>query len=212
MRMARAEIVTKSEFAHRQGVTPSAVSRWIARGQLAGRALTDDGRIVVAVAQQQLGTRRDPGRGRPSSGGSAAPALAAVRLAKERAILARLQRENAIGEAEFVNAADADRAWREEITDLMAAVEQWLVDDLVPKAVALDPHAGLDPRAAADTARRAWREFCRRRVEQAANALHSSGKRRHRASRINLGGGRTLRSRLWPCGVKGHPHVCYKFR
>ena len=48
------EVVTKSEFARRVGDDPAAVSMWIKRGHLSGRALTADGMIDVDIAVAQL--------------------------------------------------------------------------------------------------------------------------------------------------------------
>jgi hypothetical protein len=48
------EIYTKSEFARRLGVRASAVSNYVARGQISGAALLSDGRINGPVAEDQL--------------------------------------------------------------------------------------------------------------------------------------------------------------
>jgi len=46
--------LTKAAYADRLGVSPSAVSKMIARGKLTESALCEDGRINVAVADRQL--------------------------------------------------------------------------------------------------------------------------------------------------------------
>ncbi len=46
--------LTKAAYAARLGVSPSAVSKLIARGKLTESALCDDGKINVAVADRQL--------------------------------------------------------------------------------------------------------------------------------------------------------------
>jgi hypothetical protein len=175
-----AEVLTKAEFAARMGVSRAAVSMWVKRQKLSGSAVTTGGRIVVAVALKQLGARRDPGLGRPSGGGAEAPALAAIRLAKERLILDRLRREAEKAATEWISAADAERAWNAELADLMAAIEAWLVDDLLPKLLALYPNAGLDPRAVADQARSEFRAFRQRWEDHRAqvDALEA-GRRDH---------------------------------
>ena len=57
-RAAMIEVISRGEFAARAGRSPSAVNRWVERGQLSGAALTADGRIVVDEAEAQLA--RDP--------------------------------------------------------------------------------------------------------------------------------------------------------
>jgi hypothetical protein len=52
-------IFTKSEYASRLGVRPSAVSNYIARGQLTEPALRRDGRIDANLADQQLDVTLD---------------------------------------------------------------------------------------------------------------------------------------------------------
>jgi len=47
-------LLSKAAFADRLGVSPSAVSKLIARGKLTDAALTDDGQVIVAVADRQL--------------------------------------------------------------------------------------------------------------------------------------------------------------
>jgi len=46
--------LTKAAYAARLGVSPSAVSKLIARGKLTAATLCEDGRINVAVADRQL--------------------------------------------------------------------------------------------------------------------------------------------------------------
>lgn len=174
------EVISKGAFAIRLGKMPSAVSNWIARGKLAGAALTADGRISVEEALRQLRLNVDPGIGRPSTGdlstaampaappaapemSSSEPAgqqtLAQLRLARERLSLEAQERAAAIERGELVRAAEASRAWAAELEDLVIAVEQFVID--------LPTKLGLG-REAVDTARREWREFRRRRAEQAS--------------------------------------------
>lgn len=57
------DIVSKSEFASRLGVTKSAVSMWLKNGKLTGEALVGEGRsaqVRVDVALRQLRERVDP--------------------------------------------------------------------------------------------------------------------------------------------------------
>lgn len=166
------EILSKGQFAIRCGKMPSAVSNWIARGKIAGAALTADGRIVVDEALRQLGQTVDPGNGRPSIADLASPppptafsradpveSLAKVRLARETLALEAQQRAAAIERGELMRVDEASRAWAAELEDLLLATEQFIID--------LPAKFGLG-REAAETARHAWREFRRRRVEQLA--------------------------------------------
>ncbi|HVH77165.1 MAG TPA: hypothetical protein VM755_19795 [Stellaceae bacterium] len=52
------EIISKSEYAERRGVGESAVSNWIARGQLTPPALQADGSIDADLADEQRSRRR----------------------------------------------------------------------------------------------------------------------------------------------------------
>lgn len=165
------EIISKGAFAIRVGKMPSAVSNWIARGKLGGAALTADGRVVVDEALRQLGLSVDSGRGRPSTGDLIpAPALperdeprslAKVRLERETLQLEAQQRAAAIERGELVRADEVSRRWSAELDELLLSIEQFVVD--------LPGKLGLG-RDAVDIARREWREFRRRRAEQASAA------------------------------------------
>jgi hypothetical protein len=81
-----AEILTKAAFARRRGVRANTVSMWIKRGRLTAPALRRDGKINVALADQQLAMTLDvmsAGRGGRAGGNlfigsqSASPAAAA---------------------------------------------------------------------------------------------------------------------------------------
>ena len=52
--------MTKTEFAQHRGVTLAAVTNWIARKRLTAPALRDDGKIDVALADQQIGAKVEP--------------------------------------------------------------------------------------------------------------------------------------------------------
>lgn len=61
------EILSKSAYARRCGRTPASVSQWIKRGQLTPPAVRRDGKINVALADQQLAMTVDLSRGRTPS-------------------------------------------------------------------------------------------------------------------------------------------------
>lgn len=161
------DVISKSAFAVRRGVAPSAVANWIARGKLTGAALTADGQINVEEAERQLGETIDPGRGshaatpRQEAGNDTAAPLAKVRLAREELALAEAQRKAAVEAGELVRADEAKRAWAKELDDLVSAVELFVTE--------LPIKLGLG-REAVDIARREWREFRRRRADQAETA------------------------------------------
>ena len=171
------DVMTKSAFAAHRGVMTSAVSNWIARGKLSGPALTADGRIAVEEAERQLGRTVDPGRGappaptatpRPVAGTEAneqVEQLADLRLRSEKLKLEKQERaaeEEKLAAAqrrgELMHVDEARRIWAAELDELLAAVEVFVVE--LPTALGLG-------RDAVDTARRAWRDFRRRRSEQA---------------------------------------------
>lgn len=165
------EAISKSAYAIRHGVAPSAVSNWIARRKLSGAALTADGRIVVEEADRQLDLTIDPARGRPSPpprgrGDDGKDTLAALRIERETLALEAGRRAAALDAGELVNAAAAAKAWATELDDLLAAVELFVTD--------LPPKLGLG-REAVDLVRREWRDFRRRRAQQAEAAAHHEG-------------------------------------
>lgn len=167
------EVISRGEFAARAGRSPSAVNRWVERGQLSGAALTADGRIVVDEAEAQLARSLNPWRGRPPGltladagrGGAAGDErrllreIADVRLQRERLALAEAERAAAIARSELVNAAAADFAWRRAMAELIAALEEFVIG--------LPAKLGLG-NAEAEVARLEWWAFQQRRAQQAA--------------------------------------------
>jgi hypothetical protein len=53
-------VMKKSEYAAHRGVTLAAVTNWIARKRLTAPALRDDGKIDVALADQQINAKVEP--------------------------------------------------------------------------------------------------------------------------------------------------------
>ena len=142
---------------------------------MSGAALLPDGRIVVDEAEAQLARTLNPWRGRPpgltfadAGRGAAAPAwddrrllkeLGDVRLARERLVLAEVERAAAIARSELVNAAAAADAWRQAIEELMVSLEEFVVS--LPATLGLG-------NGAADVTRREWCAFLHRHAQQAA--------------------------------------------
>ena len=154
--MAPPAVLSKSGFALRHGVGASAVSNWIARGVLYGEALTDDGRIVVEVAERQLKENLDPARTtasgsavEPDNGPSLREQILAVELEQKRR---RLEAEKGV----YVR-ADQVRAERgRALAEMIAAIDGWLGD--VASALGLD-------RDQAARMRTSWRRFRERQAD-----------------------------------------------
>jgi hypothetical protein len=168
-------VLSKTAYARHRGVETSAVSKWIARGKLFGGALTADGQIAVEEADRQLAATIDPGRGAPGrpsievdgggpsqKAGDAVPAsLARVRLRTETLKLEELERKAALEQAELMRTDEAARVWGAELDDLLAAVELFVLK--------LPVELGLGQEGVV-IAQREWREFRRRRADQARQA------------------------------------------
>ena len=79
-------VLTRAEFARLKGFKQPYVNELISKGVLSGAALLPDGRIVVNIAEAQIGRHADPARGRRGRHIlSAAEALADPTYASERA-------------------------------------------------------------------------------------------------------------------------------
>jgi hypothetical protein len=90
--VSAAEIISKSAYAERLGVAPSAISNYVARGKLTAPALRHDGMIDVALADAQLGLNldliRSAGRGaRPEMISGPSPEDAALDRGAARSLL-----------------------------------------------------------------------------------------------------------------------------
>ena len=141
------EVLTKSEYARRLGVSPSAVSNWISRRRLTTPAMRADGMIDAALADQQLRvtidviraagqsrrgeipqlTRTAPSGGRPPT---AEPIdFAASRdLLRARADLQMMQaetrrRELAHQSGRYMLTSQVEAAWRQELSAVIEAME-----------------------------------------------------------------------------------------
>ncbi len=162
-------IVSKSEYARMRGRSPAALSHWIREGKLTPPALIGSGRtarIDVKLADEQLATTLDIGQqlAQPApvaanGGGLPLDDQARLRRAKvEReeieARMARAREERELGR--WLLAAEAEKAWRRELVDLLAGFELFLT------SLAADLAAGLDVDVTkvveiTDDAFRAWR-------------------------------------------------------
>jgi hypothetical protein len=176
-------ILTKAAYARLREVDPSAVSQWIKRGKLRAPALTPDGRIVVAEADQQLREELDLSRSlsrggprslldapetgvadnSPNPPRSEDPARAKARVALE---IAELDRDEKRRRADLQRgvyiAADQVRAERgRALQQMLAAIDGWLGADL-PAALGLD-------QAVAVRLRQEWRRFRQRQAETATD-------------------------------------------
>ena len=158
------EILSKSAFAARRGVRPSAISNWLKTGKLDASCLTADRRVIVDVAEKRLAgvlhLGRAVGQMRPQS---AAPAPEGDPIAdkarsaarKSEIELRRLERRDLEESGELVRRKEYDAAHGRELAGLFAAIEIFHVD--LAAALGLDA-AGLS------TIRREWRHFRSRQV------------------------------------------------
>ena len=184
------EVLSKSEFATRRGVSPAAVSQWISSGRLSGTALIGVGRtarIDVAEAERQLAMTLDPGQqmargGRPvasalpPAGAADLPASNAVaRYQEARAVSAEIEAERQRRRQEeerglYMQTAAARDAWSKELAALVQALDGWLPDlaqELAAAAAAGEP---MDAKALTVRLRNAWRAFRAKRSTLAASA------------------------------------------
>lgn len=185
------ETMTKGEYAAHRGVTPAAVSQWIAGGKLPPEALDGEGRrarVRVSVADSLLKGRLDPGQqlargGRPSE----RPALPeppptfdhAARYQKAKAEAAEIdterQRRKMLAEDGVLMVVDDARAsWSRELASLIASVDAWLPDlaSAVMGAVAeaKETDTPLDAKRLTVVMRNGWRELRARESDRARRA------------------------------------------
>ncbi len=159
------EIVSKSAYAKRHGKAASAVSNWISRGKLWGAALTADGRINADEADRQLAMSIDPIT-RPTAPPKLVLAseedenetLVSLRIREKRLEISRRERADAIERGDLVSAEAIARRYAAELSDFIAAVEQFVMD--------LPAQLGLGREGLA-TVRAAWRAFRQRQADQA---------------------------------------------
>lgn len=153
-------LVSKSELSRLMNVKPSAVSNWLARGQLTAPALRPDGRIDVDLARQQLGDTVDLGRShhrssRPPAGTARERAkLHRLKIYRMELEIAKRTRVAAVERAGLVRADGAAAAWAAELSNLLTAIEGWLPD--------LAQMLGADRELVLI----AWRAFRQRRADQ----------------------------------------------
>jgi hypothetical protein len=120
-----AAIVSKSAYAVHRSVTAACITQWIARGKLTAPALTDDGKIDVALADKQVLViaRRSPPRPRRRKtirldGTDERQHAAADLHPVDRPQGARRDREEPIGA--FVVVDELPPAWPPRCTSIVA--------------------------------------------------------------------------------------------
>jgi hypothetical protein len=157
-----AEILDKRQFAARLGVADITVRQWIARGKLSGAALTEDGKVIVGIAEAQLKRHLNPTRGRPRGAtkpGSFSERLQQQKLDEGAIRLRRLRREELAERGRYVLADGIERTFVRGYQQLVGAVESWLLYDLADLL-----SLSADGRA---TLRTAWHRFRTREAEAA---------------------------------------------
>lgn len=187
------EVLSKSEFARRRGVSAAAVSQWIANGKLGGAALVGEGRaarILVEEAERQLGLTRDPGQQlaqaalRPTASAALplpapAPRSAeddhAARYQKARADSAEIDSERsrrrlAAEDGLYMVTADAAAAWAKELAEFLHAVEGWFPDLAVRLAAMAAAGQPMDAKSLTAALRRDWRALRQHRTDLARSA------------------------------------------
>jgi hypothetical protein len=139
------EVVTKSEYARRHGVTPGAVTAWLARGHLSAEAVTADGRINVEIADAQLRERLDHARhatdvDHPPAGDDAVTTPAAAALIERQRLqrieesdlrLRRLRREELEHAGTLANVDTMGKVIGRRLQELWASLERWGQDQLL---------------------------------------------------------------------------------
>lgn len=134
--------VSKAAYARHRGVSPAAISNFIARGRLTAPALTRDGLIDLPLADQQLGVTVDPVMSASARSRQRLPSNATVdasyssRLIEARAISAEIRAERDRRELEaergkYCLTAKAEAVWRKLLTDMLQSIEQEFFGDLV---------------------------------------------------------------------------------
>lgn len=132
------ELVTQAEFARRQGVERSAVSKWKAAGLL---VMVREGRkdlVDVAASVARIDAERDPTRGRPQGGspdaaGEQPTELQVVRLDLIREQTTRVRLENARKAGELVARVDAEATlatWARRTRERMQGLSRDLAERL----------------------------------------------------------------------------------
>ena len=163
----RKEIITKTYYARRRGVSEAAVSNWLARGRLTNECLTKDGKIIVREAQRQLRARLDGVRSAANREAAAArrvqPAMTATMppSARERLLELDLQRRQAQFDAErglYTLTATVQANRGKALMRIVAAIDNGLPE--------LITELGGDAEAL-QTARRWWRRLRKREAEAA---------------------------------------------
>ena len=149
-------VMTKSGYAVHRGVKPAAVTNWIARKRLTSPALREDGKVDVALADQQLDAKVDrtlsasakrrvttKPKAAPRQPASTVPAprdpalvaqeAAQARLLEARALSAMVDAERKRRELEaergrYLIAEDAKAAWGRALSEFLLQVERSLPD------------------------------------------------------------------------------------
>ncbi len=185
-------IITKGEYAQLKGRAPSCVSNWIAEGKITPAALVGTGtraKIWVERADADLEERLDPGQqvAQPRSAfasGSASPSDTSPKAsavdddfvrgerkarAAKAAIEARLAQLNLERESgRWIETDKAQRAWRQELSQLIDEFETFLASTLA-RAVA-EAHS-LDAKALSIEIRELYHAHRRKAAEHARDEL-----------------------------------------
>lgn len=155
--------MSRAAFAARQGVGASALSNWFARGKLTEACLTQDGKIIVAEAERQLGATlnivRSEGARAVVAERAGGPVGAAEISTREQILQVELEQRRRRLEVEkgvYVR-ADQVRAERgRALAQMIAAIDSWIPE--LAADLALDREALARVRAS-------WRHFRERQAD-----------------------------------------------
>ncbi len=154
------EILSKSSYAAARGVTPGAVTNWIARGKLTPPALRADGKIDVELADKQLGLGLDPVRAasagdrqhQQSAGGStpgwSENEKASQQLLRARALSAsvdaeRKRRDLNAERGKYTLSDQAAAEWAKMLGAFLQRVEEGFADLAIDLGLDREQLAGL---------------------------------------------------------------------
>lgn len=166
--------LTKGDYAKLKGRAPSAVSNWIAEGKISKAALSGEGhraRIWVEQADRDLAIALDPSQQQSQAAPidqvtpiSAAPAPGTSDIERKRradadaaelALEERRRRMNADA-GKWIDAAEAERAWSEQLTRTVADMEIFVSTTLAGE---LADRFGIDRKAMTVAARDLFRDY-----------------------------------------------------
>jgi hypothetical protein len=151
---AASETLSKGAFALEIGKSAARVSQYIKAGKISGAALTPDGRVVVAIAKQQLRARLDPSQRLANGGvhddedddvgrGSADQRYLDAKAEEKELEVERRRRQLKTDSGAWLDADEAKRAFARELAAVFTDIDA----ELTAIGDALAGKFGLEARA-----------------------------------------------------------------